>query len=100
MARDQIADRPQVFRFDQRLEIDRFEVAALLGEVSPLVEYVSNSATHAGGKISTARTEHDDQTIRHVLAPMIADTLDHGGGSGIANGKAFACHAIEEGLAT
>src|SRR3982074_2020578 len=46
-----------ILRFNKRLQVDGFEIAALFGEVSVLVKYVSDAATHAGSKISAARSE-------------------------------------------
>ena len=88
-----------VLRFENRLQVDRFQIAALFGEVSALVKDVSDAATHAGGKISAAGPEHQDQPLGHVFAAVVADAFDYGGRSGVANRKALARDAIEKRLA-
>src|SRR5208337_5030222 len=70
-------------RFENWLQVDRFQIAALFGEVSALIKNVSDAATHSGGKISAARSEHQYQAFCHVFATVVANTLDHCGRSGI-----------------
>src|SRR3954454_9871278 len=61
MAYDQSLHHLCVVRVKQSLEIDRFEIAALLGEVSAFVENVRDTSTHPGGEISSARAEYQHQ---------------------------------------
>ncbi len=78
------------------LEINRIKIAAFFGKVSTLVENVSYTAAHAGGKIPAARPEHQDQALGHVFAAVVADAFDDGSRSGVANGKALARNAVEK----
>src|SRR5208282_486941 len=89
-----------VLRFENWLEVDRVQIAALFGEVSALVKNVGDAATHAGGKISAAGSEHQNQTPGHVFAAVVADSFDYGGRSGVANGKALTSDSIEKRFAT
>ena len=97
---DQSLHDLHVVRIEQWLQIDRLQVAALLGEVSALVEDVRHTATHAGGKIPATGSQHQHQAIGHVLATVVANALDNCCRSGISNRKAFACDPVEEGFAT
>src|SRR5260370_23969724 len=99
MSRQEIADELHVRLIEQRLKIDRLKIAAFFGELSLLVEDVTNSTAHARRKIPAAGAKHYHQSIRHVLAPVVADSLDHGGRPGIANSEAFSGNSIEERLA-
>src|SRR5271165_4042613 len=92
----EVADELHVLLIEQRLKIDRLKIAAFFGEFSVLVEDISHSTAHAGRKIPAARTKHHNQSIRHVLAPVVADSFDHGGRPGIANSEAFSGNSIEE----
>src|SRR3981189_1360204 len=78
------------------LEINRLQIAALFGEVAALVKNIGNAAAHAGGKISPAGSEHQDQAPGHVFAAVVADSFDHSSRSGIAHRKALASTSIEE----
>src|ERR1700730_5845294 len=85
-----------ILRFENRLQVDRVQVAALLGKISALVENVSHPATHASGKISPAGPEHQDQAPGHVFATVIANSFDHSSRSGVANCKALARDSVEK----
>ena len=85
-----------ILRFENWLEVDRVQIAALFGEISALVENVGHAATHAGGKISAAGSEHQDQAPGHVFAAVVADAFDHSGRSGVANRKALAGDSVEK----
>ncbi len=95
----EIFDNLQILRLNQGFEIDRIQIAALFREVSALVEDVGDAAAHACGKISSAGSEDQHKSIRHVLAAMIAHAFDDGGRSGVADRKTFSSHAVEEGFA-
>src|SRR6266849_2297643 len=85
-----------IVRFENWLEVNRFQITTLFGEVTALVKNVGNAAAHAGGKISPAGSEHQDQAPGHVFATVIADSLDHRSRSGVADGKALAGNSIEK----
>src|SRR5208282_2621701 len=85
-----------ILRFENRFEVNRVQIAAFFCEVSALIENVGDATTHARGKISPTSSEHQDQALGHVFAAMVADSLDHRGRSGIANGEAFASDSIEK----
>ena len=54
---------------------------------------------HPGGEIAAGHAEHDHRTSGHVLAAVVAHTLDHREAAGVADAEALARHAAEEGLA-
>src|SRR5579871_6168365 len=76
MTRDEIFERLEIADIMQRLEVDRFEIAALLGEVSVLVEYVGQASAHAGSEVAAASAEHNHEAVGHVFAAVIADAFD------------------------
>src|ERR1039458_4038107 len=89
-------DKLGILRFENWLKVNRFQIAALFGEVPSLVKNVGDAATHAGGKISPTGSEHQDQALGHVFAAVVADAFDHRGRSGVANRKALASDPVEK----
>src|ERR1017187_4365759 len=87
-------------RFENWLEVDRFQIAAFLGEVSALVKNVGDTATHASGEISAAGPEHQNQALGHIFAAVVADSLDYRSRSGVANRKPLARDPIEKRFTT
>src|SRR5260370_37030872 len=83
-----------ILRFENRLEIDRVQIAALFGKIATLIEDVSNAAAHAGGKISPAGSKHQHQTPSHVFAAVAANALHHSGCPGGANANALARESV------
>lgn len=79
-------------------EFDHLEIGQL-GETTGFVEYVSDAAGHTGAEIPADGSEDDDHAIGHVFAPVVTHALDDGGGSGVANGEAFAGAAVGEEVA-
>ena len=73
---------------------DHLQVAPAL-ERAVGVEHVRNAAAHACGEIPTRAAEHEDAATGHVLAPVVADALNHHDGSAIAHTKTFAREAAE-----
>ncbi len=57
----------------------------LLGEVPGLVVKVGQAPRHAGADVAPRRAQHDDAAARHVLAAVVADALDDGGGTAVAD---------------
>src|SRR4051794_3241960 len=100
MAYDQSLHHLCVVRVKQRLQIDGFEIAALLSEVSAFIENVSDTSAHPGREISSARAEYQHQAIGHVLATVIANPFHDSGRAGITNRKALASHAVKESFTT
>ena len=49
-------------------------------------------------KLRPVVAEHDDPPAGHVLAAVVADALDHGGGAGVAHAEALADDAAQEDL--
>src|SRR5260221_12325517 len=101
MSRDEIFDEHGfhdlgVLRFENWLEVNRIQIAALFCEVAAFVENVGDTTTHAGGKISPTSSEHQDQAPRHVFATMVTNALDHSGSSGGANCEALASDSVEK----
>src|SRR5579864_532458 len=95
-----MADQPvhefNITRLDNWFEINRGEIASFFSEIAALVENIGDAAAHARREISSASAQHHDESIGHVLASVIADTFDHGGGSRISHRKALARHAVEK----
>src|SRR6266852_7128150 len=85
-----------ILRFKNWLEIDRFQIAALFGEVAALVKNVGDATAHAGGKISATGSERQNQAPGHVFATVIADSFDYSGSSGVADGKALASNPVKK----
>ena len=54
-----------------------------------------NSSAHAGGKVAAGRPNANHDPSGHVFTPMVADTLDNGMRTRIADGKALTSHPTE-----
>src|SRR5487761_68617 len=91
---DERAHDAQVLRLEL-LERD-LVVVATLRECSLHVEDVGDAAAHAGGEVASRRPEHDDDAARHVLAAVVANTLDNDGRTGVAYREPLADEAAEE----
>src|ERR1019366_3773156 len=89
-------DQPNILSFENRLKVHRVQITALFGEVSAFVKNVGAAATHAGGKIPAAGSEHQHQALGHVFAAVVADALDYRGRSRVANGEALTRDPIEK----
>src|ERR1700676_3190262 len=100
VARNQISYDLRILRAFNRLQIDRSQIASLLGEIAALIKNVSDAAAHARCEIPPARSQHDHQPVCHVLAAVIADSLHHRSGPRVTHRKAFAGNAVEERLST
>jgi hypothetical protein len=96
MTANQIANELHVLRIQKRFEVYRFEIAAILSEVSLLVVDVCNATAHAGCEITPAVSEDKDKAIRHVLAAMITDPFNDGCRARITDGKTLASDTVEE----
>src|SRR5262245_35696355 len=94
--------RVLLFELDQRHEL-------VVDETAVRVEQEALAARHAGAQVPPVRTEHDDGAARHVLARVVADTLDHRHRAGVADREALprrtgdvqltAGGAVEDGVA-
>src|SRR5256885_15641792 len=69
-------------------------------KLSVLVEHVSNTTRHPGGKISSRRTKHDYPSTSHVFASVIANSFNHGRCSAVPHTEAFTRCAADVGFAT
>src|ERR1035438_4336135 len=56
---NEISKDLHILSFQQRLEIDRIQIAALFRKVTAFVEDISDTAAHARGKIPTTRAEDE-----------------------------------------
>ena len=92
----EISDDYHIRLVEQGLQIDGIEITPLLGKVSALVEDISGTAAHSSSEISAAGAEHQNDAVGHVLAAVVADTLNDRGRSGVADSKAFAGNSVEE----
>ena len=64
-------------------------------KLAVLVEHVRDAAAHAGREVPPGRAEHDDAAAGHVLAAVVADSLDDGAGTGVADREPLAGQAAE-----
>src|SRR5579864_818321 len=79
-----------------RLQINRGKIASLFREIAPLIEHISDAATHPRREISAARAEHNDKAVGHVFASVVADAFHHRGRTRISNRESLAGHAVEK----
>ena len=59
-------------------------------EAAILVEHPCDAAGHTGAEVLAGTAQHQNSAPGHVLAAMIADTLDDGDSARVADGEAFA----------
>ena len=71
-----------------------FHVAEIV-EVAVPVPYVGHTAGHACGKVASRLSEYYHAPAGHILAAVVAYTLHYGCGTGVADGKALACTAVD-----
>src|SRR5262249_24614867 len=83
---------------EHRLEVDHRGVAALR-EVAVEIESGATAAGPAGGEVASGGAQDRHGPARHVLAAVVAHTLDDRFRAGIAHREALARDAAEEGLA-
>jgi hypothetical protein len=100
VARHQIPNDLYIFPIEEWFEIDGIEIATLLGEVSAIIKDIRDTSAHTGRKIPAARAKNQNQAIRHVFAPVVANPLNDGSRPGISDRKALPRHSIEERFAT
>ena len=79
------------------LERHRRPVAAR-GERLVLVEHVGDATAHAGREVPPGRPQNHDGASGHVLAGVVADALDDGHRTGVADAEAFTGHSADERL--
>src|SRR6267154_2155250 len=63
------------------------------------VEYIRDAAAHAGREVAPGFAEYRDQSARHVLAAMIANSLDYRMRAAVAHRESLARDAAKESLA-
>ena len=68
-------------------------------EVVVLVPHVGHAARHAGGEVAASLAEHHDTSASHILAAVVARTLDDGSRAGVAHAEALAHLAVDVELA-
>ena len=49
------------------------------------VQHVGHAAGHAGTEVAAGATDDERLAAGHVLAAVVADSLDHRGGTGVAD---------------
>ena len=79
--------------FDQG-KFDHFHIAIVI-EIAGLVPYISHTAAHAGGKVPSRPTEHNDAASGHIFATVVSDTFHNGDSSAVPYTEAFADTAID-----
>src|SRR4029453_7962344 len=98
MGGGEILDLLEVLHVHQGLEIHHAEIAAAF-EVARLIEHEGDTARHAGGEVPPGAADHHHPASRHVLAPVVAHPLHHGGGAAVPHREALARDPAEIGLA-
>src|SRR5256885_9707066 len=79
----------------QTLDIDQFRVDSAR-EVAVLIEDISGSSGHARREVAADRTQDDHDSTGHVLAAVVAGTLDDRDRPAIADREPFAGSARRE----
>jgi hypothetical protein len=92
----QYAAQPYLFRALEVCECDELTVENLIAFGA---QDVGETSGHAGAEIETHRAENQDDTASHVFATVLADSLDNGEGTAVANGEAFTRPACDKELA-
>src|SRR5579859_4347664 len=95
VARDELVQNFNVLGICHRRKVHFSPIATDGCKVSGTVQIVGDSASHAGGKVSSGASEYDHQPVRHVLAAVVAHALNHGGSARVADCKALARHTTE-----
>ena len=87
----------------QELDVDSssgsMSTISVLSRAAVQVEDVGDAAGHAGREVAAGRAEHHHPPAGHVLAAVVADALDDGGGTGVADAEPLADDAAQEHLA-
>src|SRR2546423_2016593 len=83
-------------RLEQRIQVHGSQIAAFHGKIKPFVKHISDATAHAGSKVSSARAQHHDQSVGHILATVIANAFHYGCRSRISNSETFAGHAVKK----
>ena len=94
MTLQQVADEVLVVEVE-RLEVDHLGVDPVLVGI----EQVRDAAAHAGGEVAAGRAEDQHPAAGHVLAAVVADALDDGGGARVAHAEPLPDQAAQEHLA-
>src|SRR5262249_50920916 len=99
VAPDQVAHETDLVGLIEPLDVHHAEVTAP-PEIAVDVEHVRDTARHAGSEVPPGTAEYDDPAARHVLASVVADTLDDRVDPAVAHAEPLAGHAAHAGLAT
>ena len=76
-------------------EINRADIAAEIEVIGTVVD-VCDTARHAGSEVGSRGTEYHDTSTSHILASVVADSLDDRRESAVADREAFAGLTVEE----
>ena len=82
-----------------RLLCDDEVVVEAAAQLPERIEHVGVAAGHARAEVEPDLTEDDDRPRGHVLAPVVADALDHRDGARVAHREPLAGGACAEQLA-
>src|SRR5215472_1138069 len=96
---EQLADEFLVplFACAENFNADEFGMEFLfLHEFASWIPHKGEPSGHAGAEVCSGWTENDHSATGHVLAGVIADTLDHCGCPRVANGEALSGAANRE----
>ncbi len=81
------------------VDLHHIHVAEVV-EVVVLVPYVGDTTTHTSGEVTASLTEHYHTTARHVLAAVVAGTLDDGYGTRVADTETLTYLTVDVKLTT
>src|SRR5579875_144261 len=98
VARDKHPHLTALARIVQWFELDHSHVAAAL-EVACRIQHVRYTAAHSSREVASGATQDDHHASRHVLASVVAHSLDDRDRATVAHGKAFSRNAAEIGFA-
>ena len=68
-------------------------------QVMLLVQHIGYAPGHARGKVLACGPQNDAAASGHVLAAVVAHSLHHRYGAGVAHAEAFPGHAVYKGFA-
>jgi hypothetical protein len=92
---DQTAQESNLMRVLNAAKLDHLLVDLAL-EVLVDVENVGNTTRHTGGEVATSAAEAENTTTSHVLATVVAHTLNDGGDTRVTHSETLSGNTTEE----
>ena len=84
--------------FFDEAQLHHFHIAEIV-EIAVTVPDVGHTAGHACGKVASRLSEYYHASAGHVLTAVVTYALHYGCGTGVADGKALTCTAVDVNLA-